>query len=219
MRGRPVPEHDRTPNVVFNCGTRRPRTRASDMAGYGSTERQRPHGVCEHAVLGQLLESPPGCVSLLKPFRKKFPETQNTRTLVFNGPPAATTASVLVQEPLCERPPRGQDHGLQGQESALRDAALRFRPTPSHPGGRRAVVPPYTNGYVGKAPDIGAYESGGTWTAGRVGLGPECDPARGPACAVSAVSGGRGGGRKGLGVCVPEAGGAAAPPPRPKCDA
>jgi hypothetical protein len=48
----------------------------------------------------------------------------------------------------------------------------RRRPLPDSPlVDAGAVVPPYTDGFVGAAPDIGAYELGGEhWQAGCTGL-------------------------------------------------
>ena len=49
---------------------------------------------------------------------------------------------------------------------------MDFRPAGDSPlVDAGAVVPPWTDGYVGARPDIGAYEKGGDfWQAGCVGM-------------------------------------------------
>ena len=64
---------------------------------------------------------------------------------------------------------------FEGDLSRMRladPARLDFRPTAGSPlVDAGAVVPPFTDGYIGRAPDIGAYELGGErWVAGCVGL-------------------------------------------------
>ena len=109
----------------------------------------------------------PSCVEKRKPFRVQYPLVrQNTnRTLVFN------TACEKESGGGCECPNNSTVGGNQTavltnhslQQLRLVDVSnFDFRPAPGSPLiDAGAVVPPYTDGgFVGEAPDIGAYEHG-----------------------------------------------------------
>ena len=105
----------------------------------------------------------PGCVEKLKPFRRQFPRVeQNVNSLIFN-----TVAQKAVGSCECSEAELGgnRTHVFAGQSLGLTNVAEHdYRPTATSPlVDAGAVIPPYTNGYVGRAPDIGAYEHGGEW--------------------------------------------------------
>ena len=96
-----------------------------------------------------------------KPWRPQYPllKKQNTHSLVHNNV-ALTVTGHNRGMPL----PKGKNvsHNFQGKTPSLVDPAKRdFRP---QPGSRLVdagkIVPGITDGYKGKAPDIGAYEYG-----------------------------------------------------------
>jgi hypothetical protein len=68
-----------------------------------------------------------------------------------------------------DSPPDISNNIYPGTDPQFVNAANHnFHLKPGSPGiDKGLVIPPYTNGYIGSTPDIGAYESGGqNWTAG-----------------------------------------------------
>lgn len=111
----------------------------------------------------------PSCVEPLKKWRTQYPlKPQNTnRTLVLNvaarrdyGFPCSCHNSSFLNRP------GGQRLGMfNGSDLGLSDPGnFDFRPTASSKlVDAGEILPPYTDGYIGSAPDIGAYEYGGEW--------------------------------------------------------
>ncbi|MHC4123446.1 MAG: choice-of-anchor Q domain-containing protein, partial [Planctomycetota bacterium] len=100
--------------------------------------------------------------------RKQYPllKTQNPNSQIFNN------AALTITSHNNGRPfPQGQNVGnnYQVKDLMLVDKSnFDFRPKPGSPlidAGRE--IAGFTDGFKGKAPDIGAYEYGGEkWTAG-----------------------------------------------------
>ena len=94
-------------------------------------------------------------------------DQQNQHSRVFNN--AARTIAGLSQEPDVPLPESIASHNYQGDAPLLADPErYDFRPKEGSPlidAGKH--VPGKTDGYQGKAPDIGAYEYGGEyWVPG-----------------------------------------------------
>ena len=122
----------------------------------------------------------PSCPEPYKAWVNQYPliEQQNNGTQMFN-----TAAKRDVGFPCsCHStnytnlPGGNQSAIFQGADLKLSDPKnFDFRPAPGSPLVDAGVIfPPYTDGYAGSAPDIGAYESGqDLWKAGCQGL-PGC---------------------------------------------
>ena len=112
------------------------------------------------------------CIEKLKPFRRQYPRImQNAHSQIFN---TAANRSVGRCECGAGAPPGGNLTGIYtGIDLGLVNVAAHdYRPTAASPLVDAGVLfPPYTDGFVGAAPDIGAYERGGeAWVAGCVGM-------------------------------------------------
>lgn len=116
----------------------------------------------------------PACAEPYKPWAHQFPLDmhQNNFTQVFNCAWNSTSGV-----PSCNKP--NETHATGGhlfsnfagdvETLGLRNwSGFDFVPgNNSKLVNAGAIVPPFTDGYVGAAPDIGAYELGGLeWTAG-----------------------------------------------------
>eukprot|EP01065_Artemidia_motanka_P043811 TRINITY_DN6134_c0_g1_i1.p1 TRINITY_DN6134_c0_g1~~TRINITY_DN6134_c0_g1_i1.p1 ORF type:complete len:682 (+),score=158.36 TRINITY_DN6134_c0_g1_i1:78-2123(+) len=169
-------------NVVYNCGVPPVDATTSSVAGIGVILKGNGHVVYSNTVFGANYTElcMPACRSPLKKFRKQYPlEVQNTASQVFN-----TAARRDLGFPCSCRNkthdlhnPGGNTTGMYGGSAlGLQDPAnFDFRPSNGSPLVDAGVVfPPYTDGFVGAAPDVGAYERGGVWwKAGCSGL-PGC---------------------------------------------
>ncbi len=168
-------------NVIYNCGMGGPEdvNPASHTAGIGIILKGDGHVVFANTVLDTNYTEMcmPGCGEPLKAFRRQYPlaQHQNRRTQIFNvaaerevGWPCSCHNSTWK-----DRPGGNVTAMYHGADLKLSDPArMDFRPTADSPlVDAGAVVPPYTDGYVGTAPDVGAYEHGGEfWQAGCVDM-------------------------------------------------
>ena len=165
-------------NVIYNCGWSAGGSGdinvASSQAGIGIILKGDGHVTYANTVLDTNYTElcMPGCIEPVKSFRHQYPfVTQNRRTQIFNTaarrdfgfPCSCHNRSDLNY-------PGGSVKAIYGgTDLKLSDPAhLDFRPTANSPlVDAGAVVPPYTDGFVGARPDIGAYEFGGEfWRAG-----------------------------------------------------
>ena len=131
--------------------------------------------VCNNTVLDIGAKDRPGnYISLhvepepLKPWREQFPllKVQNAASLVFNN-----VARTITGDRTLTPFPAGENntHNFTGEAPRLRDpGTLDFRPAGGSPlidAGK--AMPGVTDGYRGRAPDIGAYEyEGENWKPG-----------------------------------------------------
>ena len=116
------------------------------------------------------------CIEKLKPFRNQYPRImQNAHSQVFN---TVANSSKATCECSGNTPPGGNLTGIYRKAETAEQLGLMdvsnhdYRPKASSPLVDAGVVfPPYTDGFLGKAPDIGAYEFGGErWVAGCTGI-------------------------------------------------
>ena len=153
-------------NVVYNCGEPSYDVASGKTSGIGLVAKGDGHLVYQNTILAANTSELclPNCVERLKPYRTQFPRVlQNIHTKVFN-----TAARVSTGRCGCANAtaPGGNMTAIfTGNSLGLRNiTAHDYRPTADSPlVDAGAVIPPYTNGYVGRAPDIGAYEYGGVW--------------------------------------------------------
>ena len=165
-------------NVIFNCGVNSITDVASKIAGLGIILKGDGHIVYANTVFSANYTELcfPSCIEPLKPFRKQYPLVkQNIRTQIFNvaarrdvGFPCSCRNKTFLNRP------GGNTTALfQGVDLMLQDP-LNFNFVPKQNSklvDSGAIVPPYTDGYVGSAPDIGAYEYGGfKWVPGYHGV-------------------------------------------------
>lgn len=168
-------------NVAWGCGLSPGTDVASAKAGVGLLIKGDGHMIYANTLIRSNFTELclPACVEPLKPFRKQYPlVVQNTQTQLFNSvarrevgyPCSCHNASAA-------KPGGNATANFEGygswQDLKLTDPAnFDFTPTATSPlVDAGAILPPFTDGYVGKAPDIGAYERGGTrWRAGCVGM-------------------------------------------------
>ncbi len=150
-------------NVVWDCGRD------------GIIVKGDRNKVCNNTVLDIGKPDTPGNYISLhtrpepkKPWRKQWPllKAQNQNSVIFNNA-AHTITSWVHGKPF----PPGDNigHNCRAKDLKLVDPKDRdFRPAPGSPlidAGR--VIPGITDGFKGKAPDIGAYEHGGrAWVPG-----------------------------------------------------
>eukprot|EP01043_Picozoa_sp_COSAG02_P045522 COSAG02_NODE_4171_length_5675_cov_2.909254_1_plen_741_part_00 len=179
-------------NVIWDCGLASVVDDVqSKVAGLGLILKGNGHLNYQNTFWGANRSDvcQPQCVEKLKAFRPQYPrEVQSTRSFLFNlaahsvtselcgcpkntsgYPPLNTTA--IFAGPEC--------HGGGCDLDALKLVApeqFDFRPASNSPlVDAGTIVAPYTDGFLGKRPDIGAYESGAPpWKAGCVGLGGKC---------------------------------------------
>jgi hypothetical protein len=166
-------------NVVYNCGVEPHVDPSSGTAsGFGLVAKGDGHLIYANTIfdtnVSELCLS--SCVEKLKPYRRQYPRVvQNAHTQVFNS--AARRAVGRCECP-ADAPAGGNFTAVfTGADLGLANVAEHdYRPTAaSQLVDVGAVIPPYTDGFVGKAPDIGAYERGGEWwVAGCIGLGEAC---------------------------------------------
>ena len=157
-------------NVIFNCGLAPLDDIQSKIAGYGLVLKGNGHTVYQNTIFSANFSELclPSCVERLKGFRPQYPRMeQNTlaATQVFNS-----AAHVLSAACGCNKtsPVGGNRTAIfngELQTLQLNDPSTRdYRPAKGSPLiDAGAVVPPFTNGYQGSAPDIGAYEYNGEW--------------------------------------------------------
>jgi hypothetical protein len=158
-------------NVAYNCGMPVGTVRKS---GHGLVMKGDGHRIYANTFFNSAKDELclPSCIEKRKGFRKQYPlVVQNNRSQLFN------TAADKVLGGGCECPGGTAAGGnwtdvqtnLTLAELKLTDVdGMDFRPAVGSPLiDAGAVIPPYTDGFVGKAPDVGAYEHGGTrWVAG-----------------------------------------------------
>ena len=165
-------------NVVYNCGEPASDPSSEFNSGLGLVAKGDGHVIYANTIFqtnySEMCLS--NCIEKLKPYRQQYPRVmQNAHSQIFN---TAANSSVGRCECGVGTPPGGNLTGIYtgGETAAQLDlvdvAAHDYRPKASSPLVDAGVVfPPYTDGYVGKAPDIGAYELGGErWVAGCSGM-------------------------------------------------
>ena len=158
--------------VIFDCGKAPYTDRQSAKCGHGVVLKGSGHLLYANTVWGANNSELciPKCVEKLKPFHPQYPRMpQGVNTMTFNTAGNKTDGS-------CGCNPDAGFGGnvtalFRGELAAMRlqdPAAFNFVPRPDSPlVDAGAIIPPYTDGFVGKAPDIGAYELGGpSWGAG-----------------------------------------------------
>jgi len=161
-------------NVLYDCGEPAWDPSSGKNSGLGLVAKGDGHYLYANTIFQTNYSDlcMPSCVEKSKPYRTQFPRVvQNNRTQVFNS--AAATAVATCECPAGSEPGGNFTAIYKGADLKLRDAANHdYRPADDSPlVDAGAIIPPYTDGFVGAAPDIGAYESGGDWwQAGCVGL-------------------------------------------------
>ena len=163
-------------NVAFNCGEVEMDDKSFN-SGLGLIIKGDGHVIYANTLFrsnytGLCL---PGCVEPLKAWRHQYPRDpqQNSRSQVFN---VATNGDkgypCSCHNGTAPHPPGGNQTAvrvLDVEAMKLADwPSFAFWPTQGSPLVDAGVeVPPYTDGFHGTAPDLGAYELGGEkWTAG-----------------------------------------------------
>eukprot|EP00039_Didymoeca_costata_P024314 m.10005 g.10005 ORF g.10005 m.10005 type:complete len:696 (+) comp4179_c0_seq1:2-2089(+) len=165
-------------NVVYNCGEPIVDPN-SGTSGLGLIIKGDGHLIFANTIyMANYTEMcMPGCPEPYKPFRPQYPllPHQNVRTQIFNS------ASKTIKGYPCSCHNKTFLNHSGGNQSAIYhgdDLQLTdpknfdFRPSKGSPLVDAGVVfPPYTDGYHGSAPDIGAYEYGQPlWRAGCTGM-------------------------------------------------
>ena len=171
-------------NVLFDRGLEPNVDVQSANSGIGLIIKGDGHMIYANTIFGANYTELclPACNEPLKPFCAQYPlaPEQNGNSSIFNSaalndfgyPCSCHNASD-------QRHPGGNQsaifHGGLSSLKLVDVAHFDFRPQPSSPLVDKGVVwPPLTDGFVGAAPDIGAYEYGGErWLAGCQGL-PGC---------------------------------------------
>jgi len=163
-------------NVIYNCGVSPLDDSQSNIAGFGLLLKGNGHYIFANTIMNANYSEIclPSCIEPYKPWAKQYPlRIQNTKqgTQVFNtvarfdlGFPCSCHNSSFLH-----LPGGNQTAIFNGTNLKLQDPThMDFRPAQDSPLVDAGIeVPPYTNGFVGKAPDIGAYEYGGDrWIAG-----------------------------------------------------
>jgi hypothetical protein len=168
-------------NVIYNCGVgdKSNINVASKQAGLGIILKGDGHVIYANTLFNTNYTEMcmPSCMEPLKPFRHQYPLIkQNQRTQIFNtaakrdlGWPCSCHNKSYVNSP------GGNVTSMfKGSNLNLEDISnYDFRPKASSSlVDAGSIIPPFTNGYIGKAPDIGAYEYGDAlwWKAGCVGM-------------------------------------------------
>jgi hypothetical protein len=180
-------------NVIFDCGESFTDDQ-SHGSGLGIVLKGNGHLLFANTVWGANNSDVcmPSCVERLKSFRPQFPrQLQNDRSQLFNMAahslggacgcsnngshlaPCGGNKTAIFGGPPCTVAGIACDLvALKLQDPEHFD----FRPTAGSPlVDAGAIIPPYTDGYHGTAPDVGAYEHGEeAWRAGCQGLGGRC---------------------------------------------
>jgi len=142
-------------NVVWNC-------REKGIIAKGDKNRVFNNTCLNNPMIDILA---PSGAEPFKPFRpKQHPhllDKQNANTTIANNYAPVISGTLKWQK--AKAPPLGRmESNYQGEHPMLIDPAGRdFRPAPDSPlidAGK--FITPITDGYRGKTPDIGAYESG-----------------------------------------------------------
>jgi hypothetical protein len=161
-------------NVVYNCGMPHFDPSSRTSSGVGLVAKGDGHLIYANTIFDANVSEMclSNCVEKLKTFRTQYPRvSQNVHTQIFNTAARRSRGSC---ECVGDPPPGGNTTAVfRGVDLGLNNiAAHDYRPSAASPlVDAGAVVPPYTDGYIGKAPDIGAYERGGEWwRAGCEGL-------------------------------------------------
>jgi hypothetical protein len=172
-------------NVVWGCGLSPNADIASDKSGIGMIMKGDGHQIFANTIMRANYTEVclPACVEPLKAFRKQYPlVVQNRRTQLFNsiarrevGFPCSCHNSSWTHHPGGNATANWENFSSWHDLRLADPTNFDFTPMADSPlVDAGAIIPPYTDGYVGKAPDVGAYERGGIrWRAGCVGL-PGC---------------------------------------------
>lgn len=156
-------------NVVFDCGMSPDTDDRSAKSGLGIVPKGDFHLVFANTVFRT------NNSALCVPSCPRAPYAlQNAHSNVFNTAAPTDTGSPCSCNASFSAHPGGNQSGIySGDNLDFVDAAnFDFRPKPTSALVDAGVVfPPYTDGFVGKAPDVGAMEAGAPlWTVGCVGL-------------------------------------------------
>lgn len=159
-------------NVVYNCG--RPLSDAqSSVAGLGIVLKGDGHVLFANTLWAANASDLciAACPERLKSYLTQWPRitVQNSRSRLFNS--AAQELSGLCGCPNASAVGGTKEAIFSGNLSQMQlvnPARFDFRPAAGSPLiDAGAVVPPFTDGFTGSAPDVGAYEFGGDkWVAG-----------------------------------------------------
>ena len=165
-------------NVVYNCGEPTSDPSSASNSGIGLVAKGDGHVIYANTIFQtnytEMCLS--NCIEKLKPFRNQYPRImQNAHSQIFN---TVANSSKATCECSGNTPPGGNLTGIYRKAETAEQLGLMdvsnhdYRPKASSPLVDAGVVfPPYTDGFLGKAPDIGAYEFGGErWVAGCTGF-------------------------------------------------
>ena len=160
-------------NVIYNCGEPKFDASSGLNSGLGLVAKGDGHIIYANTIFAANFSEMclSSCIEKEKPYRHQYPRIlQNAHSQIFNT--AAARAIPNKTHYGCECQAGGSPGGnftavYNGSDLRLVDVAAHdYRPTHDSPLVDAGVVwPPYTDGYVGAAPDIGAYEYGGERTA------------------------------------------------------
>lgn len=174
-------------NVLYSCGLGPNSDSQSNIAGVGLLIKGTGHIIYANTIFDTKYAELclPACNEPLKPYARQYPlaPVQNVGTSIFNTAAHSDFGFPCSCHNTTDKnhPGGNQSAIYNGTSDSLKLASvagLDFRPAAGSPLIDAGVVwAPYTDGYLGAAPDIGAYEYGAPrWVAGCVGL-PGCDAA------------------------------------------
>lgn len=166
-------------NVMWDCGT--PVSDKND-AGFGVVLKGNYHMLGRMTTFNTSIVDMaiPGCPEKYKPWVHQAPllPHQNNETLVFNSAYMTLDGQAGCNKTDSKQPGgvyKGDVHA-SGIEAMLEDAANHnFTPRAGSPlVDAGVVVPPFTDGYHGSAPDAGAYERGAPYWVPGCTTNPAC---------------------------------------------
>jgi len=164
-------------NVIFNCGVGSITDVQAARSGIGLVLKGDGHMIYANTIFGANYTELclPACIEPLKAFRRQYPfdPAQNSKSQVFNsaarndfGFPCSCHNSSYLHHPGGNQ---SAILNLPGTDLGLANVSgMDFRPLAGSPLIDAGIVwPPYTDGFTGSRPDIGAYEHNQErWTAG-----------------------------------------------------